>query len=693
MRLAIASIAALILALSGSPTEACSPWTQRPLPAPEASRHFPQGTAVSGIRTDRAIVWVRAAKGKKVRVRASAGEGCEEMVTDAVRPRGGRDRTARIPLQNLATGTWYRYRVETDERKPATTPWAWFRTAPAGGTGFTLAFTADIGPRSRWHKYVVDQLTDEEADLLLFLGDWPYADVPPKALDLLDFRKKYRDARAQPIFRRMSGARGVEAVWDDHELKNNWDGKDAKEFPELVEAGTRAWRDYFVTAGAPRGEIYRKLAWGDVDIFLLDTRSHRSSNTAKDGPRKTMLGKKQLRWLLAGLTDSKAAFKLVCTSVPLDYGTTGRDQWPSFSHERDKLLSHIGANGIEGVVFLTGDQHWFAAHHLPSGAKQFQAGPLSQFLRTPGSGVPPAVRVQAEEHNYATVRYDPSPPRLTIVGRGAGEKELYREVVVPGRGQLVVEPPHPFAQWSTAGAHIFYGTGAHQAAYAPAGAYKLAFAPATPDVEVPPPTQFVINPGGAHQARWATPVRPRVWDTFDGPLAPDWTVVDQGEKDPTSDWRVQNGYVRERGNAFDVDDAPDALPKLGTMLVRAGAELREGSLVVRAAAYDYDGFGLVYHYRDPRNYHRVAFHPERRFVRLVRVRDGVATALGGRTDVELPRRWWTTYAVRRAGDVHEVYVGGERLITATDAVSGGTSGLYAWGMKDIRFDDFAVIDR
>ncbi len=648
---------------------ACQPWGQRAVEA-NPSRIFPQGTAVSGIRADRATVWVRSTRRAPLVVRASAGPGCDEVVSSKARVRGGRDSTARIGLTGLTPGTWYRYRVETVGKRVEGSDWAWFRTAPAASSPFRMVFTADIGPRDKWHRFVVDQMTEEDADLLLFLGDWPYADVPPKALTGLDFRRKYRDHRAVPVFRRMLGARGLEAVWDDHEIKNDWDGLDTKDDAERVEAGMRAWHDYFVTADAPRGEIYRRLRWGDVEIFLLDTRSHRSANSARDNERKTMLGKQQLRWLLAGLQESKATFKLVCTSVPLDYGTTRKDQWPAFAHERDQLLGHIDSNGIQGVVFLTADQHWFAAHHLPGGHKQFQAGPVSQFLRTPGAGTPPAVRVQAEELNYAVVEYTPSPPRLTVIGMGTGGKELYLEVVVPGRGRLEVAPPHPWALWRTRGPHVFYGTGPLTAASAPAGIYTLGFSAASPDVPVPAEVTFDLVPGGAHRAVWATASRPAVWEAFDGGLE-GWDVVDQGRSEPTSKWVVEDGALRETGNCHDVDGDALDLPKAGTMILRRGASLDRGTLTVRAAAYDLDGFGLVYHYRDAANYHRVAFHPERAFVRLVRVRDGVATSLAVRTGVELPRRWWTTFAIRRVGDQHEVYVSGERLLTATDPVAGG----------------------
>ena len=691
MRFLAPLLLAGVTALTATPALACVPWAPRPVET-GASKAFPQGTAVSGVRGDRAVVWTRPARAASLRVRASAGPDCVDVLSRPSRSRGGRDGTARIEISGLSPGTWYRYRVETTARRPTVSPWAWFRTAPVNGGAFSLVFTADIGPREKWRRYVMDQLAAEDADLLLFLGDWLYADVPPKARTARDFRRKYRDAGAVPEVRRLLATRAIEAVWDDHEVKNDWDAQDAEKEPERIDAGMRAWQDNFLTQGAPRGEVFRRFHWGpDVEVFVLDTRSHRSANRAEDSPRKTMLGKQQLRWLLAGLSASTATFKLVCSSVPLDYGTTRKDQWPAFSLERDKILSHIDSDEIDGVVFLTADQHWFAAHHLPGGTKQFQAGPLSQFLRTPRPGAPPAVRVQAPELNYAIVRFDPSPPRLTVIGKATGGKELYREVLSAGRGRLNVVPPHPFALWQTEGAHTFFGTGPLTARSAPAGEYALRFA-ASPDIPVPPVTTFKLPPGGSHQARWSPGAAPRVWERFDGSLA-DWTVVDQGVADSASTWMVEEGALHERGNCFDVEGKRLSLPKNGTMLLRDGATLNQGTLVVRAAAFDNDGFGLVYHYLDPANYHRVAFHPEREFVRIVRVRDGVATVLARLDTPDVPRMWWSTFAVRRDGDNHDVYMSGQRVLTATDRVQGGITGLYSWAMKDVRFDDFAIFDR
>ena len=72
-----------------------------------------------------------------------------------------------------------------------------------------------------------------------------------------------------------------------------------------------------IVEGDPH-RLYRKIRYGaDVEVFLLDTRQYRSRNADQDGPAKTMLGARQLRWLLDELQASDATWKVIVTSVPV----------------------------------------------------------------------------------------------------------------------------------------------------------------------------------------------------------------------------------------------------------------------------------------------------------------------------------------------------------------------------------------
>jgi len=251
------------------------------------------------------------------------------------------------------------------------------------------------------------------ADFFLFVGDTIYADhvcggeaehAPGSdfvARRLADFWAKHRynreDPAVQAYFRRAS----VYAIWDDHEVRDNFAGPTEP----LMEAGRRAFIDYFPIrppAAAP-GRLYRKFRWGALlEVFILDTRQYRSANAAPDGPGKTMLGAAQRRWLIDSLTASTAVWKVVVSSVPLSVPTGGRahDSWSNasplgvpeehgtgFAVERDAILRTLRQRGLQNLVFLAADVHHaeLIRHHpTPEWSfHEFIAGPLSASTGRP----------------------------------------------------------------------------------------------------------------------------------------------------------------------------------------------------------------------------------------------------------------------------------------------------------------------
>ena len=262
------------------------------------------------------------------------------------------------------------------------------------------------------------------------------------------------------------------AVWDDHEVANDWDGDFRRAYPARVEAGLQAWREWFPVRPAATGEIYRSQRFGGgVELFLLDTRSHRSGSRSADDGSKTMLGSAQLAWLLSGLRASEADFKLVLTSVSLGYGTTGADNWDGFVRERDELLHTVIAERIPGVVFLSGDQHWFAAHHHQNGIKEYQAGPLAEGLRQPNHA--PAWVTQILARNFGVVEYTAQPqPALTVSALGAGGERLFQERIEAGLARIQVRASAS-RRWRLTGAHHFEGSGPAVLDYASPGEYRV----------------------------------------------------------------------------------------------------------------------------------------------------------------------------------------------------------------------------
>jgi alkaline phosphatase D len=186
------------------------------------------------------------------------------------------------------------------------------------------------------------------------------------------------------------------------------------------------WDEFFPLHGtAPATDVrYRNFRWGaNVECFVLDCRRFRSVNDGPDDASKTMLGATQKAWFLAALAQSTAPFKLVFTSVPLDYGV-GDDHWAGYTTEREEILAAIKLMATPGVLFLSGDQHYFAAYSHSFGLREFQVGPLRRGLGTPGP-TGPGVLYRDLRFNFGVL--DITADSLTISGVGPGGDVFYKE--------------------------------------------------------------------------------------------------------------------------------------------------------------------------------------------------------------------------------------------------------------------------
>jgi hypothetical protein len=452
-------------------SSACAPWPGRSLTEKvPGDADLPQGIASAGVRATSAIVWARTTRPVRLRVLYSEGEGCLHVSPfKAASPL--EDHVVHFKLEGLKAETLYRYQVEVEGAQGPSSP-GYFSTAPLEDRPARIAFSADVASFADKIR-TLDQLVDAKPDLYLSLGDWPYTDLQGDSTSATAFRRHYAASRTGARVERLTRSVPIHAVWDDHEITNDWDGRVKKWRRQRLEAGMKVWSQWWPVAGAPAGEIYRRYRWGKgLEIFHLDTRQHRDSNAAP-AKGKTMLGAPQLDWFTKGLEESEATFKLVVTSVPLDYGKTAKDMWLGFEQERDLILDHIVSKRITGVVFLAGDQHWYASHHLPSGTREWQAGPLAFKPFRPTEPRPREVVAQGMGRNFGLVQYTPgSPATLTLTFHLEDRGEVYREVLRQGVGKIVVEARES-ERWSISGAHHFFGKGPAVLPMAPEGTYQI----------------------------------------------------------------------------------------------------------------------------------------------------------------------------------------------------------------------------
>jgi alkaline phosphatase D len=371
--------------------------------------------ATGDVTPTTAVVWARGVQPGMVDVHYGVAGAAAPLTRRSVAVSTDGDLTAKLTLSGLAPSTRYAVRVSQD----GATAEAAFVTAPPPDAPARVSFlwSGDLGgggycrPQDGGYR-IFRPMLERRADFFLFVGDIIYADVACdkpgvvpgsefRARTLADYRARHRyqheDAPLQALLR----ATAVYAIWDDHDVRNDFAGP----HDPLTPAGRQALLDYWPIA-PPADDptrLYRRFRWGRlVEVFILDTRQYRSRNAESDGPGKTMLGAAQKRWLLDAVTSSAALWKVVVTSVSLSIPTgrpDARDSWTGvtpfglpregvgFATERDAILDYFRRHAVKNLVFVAADVHHAEViRHRPGrrwSFHEFVAGPLSATLGRP----------------------------------------------------------------------------------------------------------------------------------------------------------------------------------------------------------------------------------------------------------------------------------------------------------------------
>ncbi len=277
------------------------------------------------------------------------------------------------------------------------------------------------------------------------------------ASSLADYRALYKQYKSDADLKEVHRRYPFIVIWDDHEFSNDaWsehgtyfnelDGN--TEFqPERREAASQAWFE-FIPADVPYDEsaaypndiqIYRTLRYGrHVELFMTDQRYYRDDHVVPEGPTypptakvtenstigsrnfalksgfdeieaqttPTMLGATQKQWLIDGVRNSDATWKIWGNEVQLwqmaidlsgfpalpaqyrDLFYFTLDQWDGYRSERREVLEAL--SDVRNLVAITGDIHAFFAAELhpdfdepgdPIGVEYVTAGITSLSLQ------------------------------------------------------------------------------------------------------------------------------------------------------------------------------------------------------------------------------------------------------------------------------------------------------------------------
>ena len=252
-------------------------------------------------------------------------------------------------LVGLLPNTGYHYQVSIDG-KPDPDWKGVFKTAPVEGksTMFRMAITScmKIGrPQGSWNL-----LLEQQPDFHLTVGDTHYADTTNPIVQLQHHLTYRREKEFAKVLKQVP----TYAIWDDHDYgPNNSDG--TAEGKEFSLAGWKQTWPNPPSGTADTPGAFFKFSRGDVDFFVVDGRYHRSPNEFPDDEKKRMLGDAQFEWLLDGLKNSKAKFKIIASGSVLHHSKV--DRWRIFTCSRHRLFDAITKHKISGVMYVGGDMH------------------------------------------------------------------------------------------------------------------------------------------------------------------------------------------------------------------------------------------------------------------------------------------------------------------------------------------------
>lgn len=399
------------------------------------------GVAVGDPRSDGALIWARSDQPATLVVETAA----TESFNDAKRFTGplltpDSDGTGRVRIAGLPAGQTVHYRVILEGEGGATSEplTGVFRTAPTAAADIKLQWSGDVVGQGYGRNpdlggmQIFSTMAARDPHLFLHSGDAIYADGPLKesvtlpdgriwknvvseakstnAETLEQFRGQYAYNLGDDNYRRFNASVAQLVQWDDHETVNNWypGGTVAadKGYTErsMDTLSTRAWQAFHEwmpldPREAVDGRLHRKISYGPLlDVFVLDMRTYKDANGANIAPAGRIFGPAQTQWLIDGLRESRATWKIIANDLPLGVvvpdGKTafegpanGAPGAPSGREtEVAQVLSSIKANRVSGVVWLTADVHYSAAHHYsPERAAftdfdefwEFVSGPLN----------------------------------------------------------------------------------------------------------------------------------------------------------------------------------------------------------------------------------------------------------------------------------------------------------------------------
>ena len=291
-------------------------------------------------------------------------------------------------------------------------------TLPAPGTALDKMRFGFVSCSNYEHGYfsAYRHLTDENPDVVLFLGDYIYDTIEDNkpivrrhsdgvvSTTLPTYRNRYAQYRLDPDLQRLHAQVPSLVTWDDHEVENDYADQWSQWFVEparFLQQRAAAYQAFYEhmpvrpILSHPEGpvmRVYDRFTFGSlIEISMIDGRQYRSREACYGPPNKggghvetnascperldpgrSMMGFAQEYWLGSALAHTKAQWNVIAQDVlmaqykEIQKGVEGfwTDDWDGYPANRTRLLKRIAETRVSNPVVIGGDVHSFFANDL-----------------------------------------------------------------------------------------------------------------------------------------------------------------------------------------------------------------------------------------------------------------------------------------------------------------------------------------
>ncbi len=417
-------------AANAGPTAATAPsTTAAPTTVPLTTDPFALGVASGDPDASSVVLWTRLVGADlpdqvPVRWELSAADDFGALERDGVEPATAADGHSVHALVTAPPGEWF-YRFS-----------AGGYTSPVGRTRVpeTDAASARFVSASCqnyeqgfFHAHA--DIAEQQPDFIVWLGDYIYegggneitaenrnvrSHATGEPATDAEYRARYELYKRDPSLQAAHAACPWFAIWDDHEVENNYaatfpdDGSDSAAFAARRATAYKVWWEHMpVRLPAPSGDpaqdyrIYRQVSWGRLlELTLLDGRQYRSDQTCGDRPfsfdpacpetfddTRSMLGAEQEAFVASAVGALGAAWTVlgqqtVLLNLGIGEAILNFDQWDGYPAARARLTALLADKALPNVVVLSGDIHLAGVGVVRDGQPGVGAPVATEFVCT-----------------------------------------------------------------------------------------------------------------------------------------------------------------------------------------------------------------------------------------------------------------------------------------------------------------------